>query len=205
MAGLRERKKQQTRQAIAEAAMRLFAERGFESVTVNEIAEAAGVAKVTLFTYFPTKDSLVLHAVADDDVPKVVAERQPGQSPLDALRAHYRAFAAEPGDVEPEALIAMMQVITESPTLVAGVNRIQYGERLALAQALTGSTECQVDDLTASLMAAQISAAVLALKEAFFNRLASGMPLPEAGRRLVEDIELAFDLLERGFGDRFTR
>jgi AcrR family transcriptional regulator len=204
VAGLRERKKRQTRQAIAEAAMRLFAERGFEAVTVNEIAAAAGVAKVTLFTYFPTKESLVLNAVTDDDVAKVVAERRPGQSPLNALREHYRAFTAEPGDVEPEALITMMQVITESATLVAGVNRIQYGERLALAQALTGTTECQPDDLTACLMAAQISAAVLTLKETFFNRLASGTPLPEAGHRLMEDIGLAFDLLERGFGDRFT-
>lgn len=185
--------------------MRLFAERGFEAVTVNEIAAAAGVAKVTLFTYFPTKESLVLSSVADDDVAKVVAGRRPGQSPLDALRRHYRAFAADPGDVEPEALITMMRIIVESPTLVAGVNGIQYSERLALTQALTGIDDCRIDDLTASLMAAQISAAVLTLKETFFNRLASGTPLPEAGRRLTEDVDLAFDLLERGFGDRFTR
>lgn len=198
--------------------MRLFAERGFEAVTVNEIAEAAGVAKVTLFTYFPTKESLVLDAVADDDVAKAVAERRPGQSPLDALREHYRAFTADPGDVEPEALITMMRVIFESPTLVAGVNQIQYGERVALTHALTGTGERQTDDptgecraddpaadLTARLMAAQISAATLTLKETFFNRLASGTPLSEAGRGLMEDLELAFDLLERGFGDRFTR
>jgi AcrR family transcriptional regulator len=216
--GLRERKKRQTRQAIAEAAMRLFAERGFEAVTVNEIAEAAGVAKVTLFTYFPTKESLVLDAVADDDVAKAVAERRPGQSPLDALREHYRTFTADPGDVEPEALVTMMRVIFESPTLVAGVNQIQYGERVALTHALTGTGERQADDLTgecraddpaadltARLMAAQISAATLTLKETFFNRLASGTPLSEAGRGLMEDLELAFDLLERGFGDRFTR
>jgi AcrR family transcriptional regulator len=216
--GLRERKKRQTRQAIAETAMRLFAERGFEAVTVNEIAEAAGVAKVTLFTYFPTKESLVLDAVADDDVAKAVAERRPGQSPLDALREHYRTFTADPGDVEPEALVTMMRVIFESPALVAGVNQIQYGERVALTHALMGTGErqtddptgeCQADDpaadLTARLMAALISAATLTLKETFFNRLASGTPLSEAGRGLMEDLELAFDLLERGFGDRFTR
>ncbi|AWS44958.1 TetR/AcrR family transcriptional regulator [Streptosporangium sp. 'caverna'] len=218
MTGLRERKKRQTRQAIAEAAMRLFAERGFEAVTVNEIAEAAGVAKVTLFTYFPTKESLVLDAVADDDVVKAVAQRRPGQSPLDALREHYRTFTADPGDVEPEALVTMMRVIFESPTLVAGVNQIQYGERVALTHALMGTGErqaddptgeCQADDpaadLTARLMAAQISAATLTLKETFFNHLASGTPLSEAGRGLMEDLELAFDLIEHGFGDRFTR
>ena len=62
MASLRERKKEQTRQRIAAVALRLFAERGFDAVTVNEVAEAAEVAKATLFAYFPTKESLVLAA-----------------------------------------------------------------------------------------------------------------------------------------------
>jgi AcrR family transcriptional regulator len=248
MTGLRERKKQRTRQVIAEVALRLFAERGFEAVTVNEVAEAAGVAKVTLFKYFPTKESLVLHAVADDTA-GVVAGRAPGQSPLDALREHYRAFAAEPGGVDPEGLVTLMRVIAESPALTAGVNGVHYGQRQALAQALSeegrrrwpagpgedrrrpdapGEDRCQpdvseedrarqglsdegpvrcagpgeADDLTPHLMAAQISAALLTIQEAFFVRLASGMPVPEAGRRLAADVELAFELLERGFGDR---
>ena len=89
LTGLRERKKRQTRQAIAETAMRLFAERGFEAVTVNEIAEAAGVAKATLFTYFPTKESLVLDAGGlDDDVAKAVAGAAAGAvTPRRAARA----------------------------------------------------------------------------------------------------------------------
>ncbi|MEV1176468.1 helix-turn-helix domain-containing protein [Nonomuraea sp. NPDC049784] len=64
--GLRERKKEQTRRRIAEVALRLFDERGYDAVTVNEIAEVAGVAKVTLFNYFPTKDCLVTEGVKDD-------------------------------------------------------------------------------------------------------------------------------------------
>ena len=57
--GLRERKKQQTRQLIAETARRLFGERGFERVTVAEIARAAEVSEQTVFNYFPTKEDLV--------------------------------------------------------------------------------------------------------------------------------------------------
>src|SRR5438874_6780454 len=56
--GLRERKKQQTRQQIFDAASRLFEAKGFKEVTVAEIARAADVSEVTVFNYFPTKEDL---------------------------------------------------------------------------------------------------------------------------------------------------
>ena len=62
--GLRERKKQQTRQLLAETARRLFAERGFENVSIVEIARAADVSEATVFNYFPTKEDLVCAARA---------------------------------------------------------------------------------------------------------------------------------------------
>ena len=59
--GLRERKKRQTRAAIADAAMALFAEHGFDAVTVADVARAADVSEKTVFNYFPAKEDLVLH------------------------------------------------------------------------------------------------------------------------------------------------
>ena len=59
MAGLRERKKAATRLAIRDAGMRLFDERGFGGTTVDDIADAAGVSRATVFTYFPTKEEIV--------------------------------------------------------------------------------------------------------------------------------------------------
>ncbi|HEY2724399.1 MAG TPA: helix-turn-helix domain-containing protein, partial [Pseudonocardiaceae bacterium] len=134
--GLRERKRLRTRRAIAETAMRLFAARGFDAVTVAEIADAADVAKVTLFKYFPTKESLVLDTAADDDPAQIVADRAAGQSPVAALRAYYRAFAADPGVDSDQDLVTPLRVITTSPTLTAGMHRMFDQQRDALARVL---------------------------------------------------------------------
>ncbi|MEV4354347.1 TetR/AcrR family transcriptional regulator [Nonomuraea sp. NPDC049625] len=194
--GLRERKKEQTRRRIAEVALRLFDERGYDAVTVNEIAEAAGVAKVTLFNYFPTKDCLVTEGVKED-LAAIVAGRGEGRSPLQALREHYRSMAARgAGAVDVEALLARVRVIGSSPALMGALHAMHMSERHELAEAL--GEAYPGDDLTARLMAGQITAAVTTIQEAFFHRIATGEPLEEAGRRLAGDVELAFDLLEHG-------
>lgn len=196
MAGLRERKKEQTRRRIAETALRLFDERGYDAVTVNEIAEAAGVAKVTLFAYFPSKECLALDGVKDDTA-DVVAGRPEGSSPLEALREHYRAMAArDTGEIDVAGLLARIRVISANPALLAAVHQTHMGSRHELAAALAGEAP---DQLTAQLMAGQITAAITTLQEVFFQRLASGAPLEEAGRGLAGDVETAFDLLEKGF------
>src|ERR671925_604506 len=85
--GLRERKKQQTRQLIAETARRLFTERGFERVTVAEIARAADVSEQTVFNYFPTKEDLVYWRLEsfEQDLLAAVRDREPGEPVLAAF------------------------------------------------------------------------------------------------------------------------
>ncbi|MFF1797728.1 TetR/AcrR family transcriptional regulator, partial [Kitasatospora sp. NPDC058263] len=82
--GLRTLKKQRTRQAIAEAAIALFLARGFDQVSVAEIAAAAEVSKPTLFRYFGSKEELVLHRFADHlgEAGRVVRARPAGTTPL---------------------------------------------------------------------------------------------------------------------------
>lgn len=222
MSGLRQRKKEQTRLRIAEVALRLFGERGYDAVTVNEIAEAAGVAKVTLFSYFPTKDCLVLDGIQDDPA-GIVAARRPGQSPLDALREHYRAVAARGADgVDVQRLLTQVRVVSETPALMAGVYQAHMGQRYELAAALEAASKQaseggarndpkgaspegvdseggEVGELAARIMAGQITATLTTVQEAFFHRLAAGMSLEEAGRHRTADVELAFNLLENGF------
>ncbi|MFE9635280.1 TetR/AcrR family transcriptional regulator [Streptomyces sp. NPDC006463] len=88
--GRRERKKAQTRQALADAALRLFTEHGFDNVGVREVAEAADVSLSTLFKHFPSKEALVFDLDADIEGALVAAvrDRAPGQPVLHALRDH---------------------------------------------------------------------------------------------------------------------
>ncbi|MGW3419386.1 TetR family transcriptional regulator [Streptomyces phaeochromogenes] len=195
MAGLRERKKEQTRQRIAATALRLFGERGFDAVTVNEIAEAAEVAKATLFAYFPTKESLVLDGVGEEDLAGIVADRPRDKTPLDALRAHYRAATEERlTALDREALIARIGVIFDTPALGGAANSLLYRQRQSLARVLAE----EHGETAAALMAAQIAASLLTLQESFFHRLADGASPQDVAPLLAADVELAFDLLENG-------
>src|ERR1700748_2046819 len=97
--GLRERKKRLTRERISDVATTLFLVRGFEHVTVSEIARIAGVSEKTVFNYFPTKESLVFDR-ADEGVERLAAalrERDAGESPTKAM---LRALSEEPEELE---------------------------------------------------------------------------------------------------------
>jgi AcrR family transcriptional regulator len=97
--GLRERKKRTTRQQISDVATTLFVVRGFDRVTVSEIARIVGVSEKTVFNYFPTKESLVFDR-ADEGVERLAValrERDAGESPTKAM---LRALSEEPEELE---------------------------------------------------------------------------------------------------------
>src|SRR3954454_15056521 len=125
---LRERKKQRTRAHIAETARRLFADRGFDRVTVAEIAREAEVAPATVFNYFPTKEDLFYsrREAFEDELLGAIRSRPPGQSVLAAFaafllgRGGVLAVNAPGDDREATAQIqTITRVITESPALLA--------------------------------------------------------------------------------------
>jgi len=88
---LRERKKAKTRAAIQSHALRLFAAKGYDETTVDEIADAAEVSQSTFFRYFPTKEDVVLHDRYDPLMLQAFAAQPPELSPIAAMRGAMRS------------------------------------------------------------------------------------------------------------------
>ena len=135
-AGRRERKKAATRAAILDAAMTLFLERGFDGVTVREIADKADVSPKTVFTHFPQKEALVFSDEDEQHERLVVAvsDRAPGTSISAALKAHYLAeIAALTSGVQAQ-ILAMME---RTPALADYAEKMWLRHEGALTAAIT--------------------------------------------------------------------
>ncbi len=118
-AGLRERKKARTRDAIQRHALRLFREQGYDATTIEQIAEAAEVSPSTFFRYFPSKEDLVL---SDEYDPMILAafHAQPaGMPPVRALREAIRSVSAGFGAEERAAIEERWRLSLEVPQVRA--------------------------------------------------------------------------------------
>ncbi|GAA2407978.1 TetR/AcrR family transcriptional regulator [Streptomyces glaucosporus] len=135
--GLRERKKQATRAALAEAAVRLAAEHGAENVTVEAISEAAGVSPRTFFNYFDSRDDafVMIDAESGARVRRGVLEAPADASPLEALRD---AMAAELAEIEQRHEVWDLHagVLHRSPHLLTRSLAAHLADELDLAEAL---------------------------------------------------------------------
>jgi AcrR family transcriptional regulator len=161
--GLRERKKQQTRQAIHRAAMRLFAERGFEATTIADIAAAADIAPRTFFSYFASKEEAVFpkFEMAYADFDRAMTERPEGTTALAALR-EWIVDAAQHymGDFDAARLEARLR--RESPAVAAcDLQHARQFER-RLAEAVGEDFGEPADALRPRLVAAAAMAALQA-------------------------------------------
>ncbi|GAA1082420.1 TetR family transcriptional regulator [Kitasatospora arboriphila] len=209
MPGLRERKKQRTRAAISDAAIALFLEHGFNQVSVAQVAEAAEVSKRTLFAYFPTKEDLVLHRLADHEAEaaRVVRGRPPGTAPLDELRAHFLRGLHERDPItglnDHPHVLRLTRMIQDAPSLAARMDRFKAGAEQALARALQETAD--TPELTARLAAVQIVGVQWVLAQDNAARLAAGTPADTRHPGAVADAEQAFALLADGLRDLTPR
>ncbi|MBA5220757.1 TetR/AcrR family transcriptional regulator [Streptomyces griseoaurantiacus] len=134
--GRRERKKAATRATILEAATALFLERGFDAVTVREIADRADVTPKTVFTYFPQKEALVFADEKErhDRLVAAVRDRPSGVSVSDALKAHYLAEIAELRTEPQSRILALMD---GTPALIDYAEKMWLRHEDALIATLT--------------------------------------------------------------------
>jgi AcrR family transcriptional regulator len=128
MGELRESKKRETRQRISDVATAMFFARGFDAVTVEEIAAAANVSKMTVFNYFARKEDLLLDR--EDEVKvllrEAIAERPQGQSPIDALRRLVDRLCEQrhPFARIDSQTVGWWRVVAASPSLKARLREI---------------------------------------------------------------------------------
>ncbi|MFE2720887.1 TetR/AcrR family transcriptional regulator [Kitasatospora sp. NPDC059327] len=161
--GLRERKKRQTRDALIEAAHRLFFSQGFAGTTVDEIAAAVDVSQRTFFRYFANKDevALAVMAEAEDYFIDRLRARPAGENPLQALRAaiveSWRDLGARhpTGPSSVTSALELMRMIEDTPTLLAAhLRRVTEQERVVVQVLAAREGLDPAEDLRPAVMAA---------------------------------------------------
>ena len=161
--GLRERKKQRTRESIATSALELFGERGYQATTVADIAAAADVSERTVFTYFPTKEDILFSDLADfrERLSEALAERPSGASALDTLRD----FVVENLSSIDESSRLRWEIVSHDEHLLSHqrARHVELGDTIAAAVAVELGEGA--DDFRLQLVTAAVAAAVTAVYE----------------------------------------
>jgi AcrR family transcriptional regulator len=208
--GLRERKKQQTRELIAETARRLFLERGFDAVTVAEVARGADVAEKTVFNYFPTKEDLFYDRLEsfEDELLNAIRQRKPGETVV----AAFGRFVLEPRGLlasrkgreareAAEALRAITRTIVESPALLAREQQVFARYTNSLAAVIAEETGAASGDVEAWVVANALIGVHRALIDHVRERvLAGAFPPARLAREVRDQGERALARIEHGLG-----
>jgi AcrR family transcriptional regulator len=188
--GLRERKKERTRQQIIEAAMGLFAERGYHATTIADIAAAAEVAPRTFFSYFPSKEAVVFHNV-DRDMDALAAalrDRLPGESVFDALRRWIDAMFDE-WMAEGDQAVLRKRLCREDEGLANFQGGVMARISELLLEAIADDLGEPPDALRPRLVAAAAVAALTSLEGSFDDEAA---PVGKAEALAVLDDAIVF-------------
>ena len=194
--GLRETKKLATRQQIADVAMRLFVQRGFDRVTVAEVAAEAGVSEKTVFNYFPTKEDLFFDEIPERarKLAEAIRSRSERETILDTLRGLQVGECAR---LSSPGFVAFARTLEDSQALRAKELEVMA----TFAQALTDALEEEGIDPRDARIAASL---LISVHRHFFRtarmQALEGKHGPAAARRLRNDLERAYSLLEHGLG-----
>jgi AcrR family transcriptional regulator len=161
--GLRERKKQKTRETIIKVALELFAARGYEHTTIAEIADAADVSPRTIFVYFPSKEDILFCDVPEiqERFARALEHRAEGATALDALRDSI----AESLDFGPNELLRKRIVAHDETLRRVERARIDAPFQQLMVDAIATDLGASRDDIRPQMVAAALTAAFSALRD----------------------------------------
>jgi AcrR family transcriptional regulator len=182
--GLRERKKRETREALARAGLELFAERGYDETTLAEIAEAAGVSTRTIFAYFPSKEDILFSTMQAmlEELARALAERPAGTDALSALREFILSSAHGKTELDHKLGRAIACDATLSSHMRARISQVQD----VLAAAIADDLGVGPDDLRPQVAAASLTAAFEVLEQ--HDRAPWKEPTPEEIAAAIDPI-----------------
>lgn len=191
--GLRERKKQRTREQIVEAAMRLFAERGYHATTIADIATAADVAPRTFFSYFPSKEAVVFHNVDRDldALASTLRDRPAGETVYDALRRWIDAMFDDWMAEKDEALLRK-RLCREDEGLANFEGGVLARIQELLLEAIAEDLDEPPDALRPRLVAAATMAALTSIEGTFNEKIGQRAPTDKAEVLAVLDDVMLF-------------
>jgi AcrR family transcriptional regulator len=204
--GRRERKKIQTRELIAETARQLFSERGFDRVSIAEIARQADVSETTVFNHFRTKEDLVYWRMNtfEDELLATIKQRASGESILTAFGRFVLAPRGLLAQTDPDAvnkLAGLTRMITESPALLAREHQIMARYTESLAALLADETRARPGDVAPWVAANALIGVHRALTDYTRAQIVAGRRNPALAREVRTQGRNALATLERGLGD----
>jgi len=206
-AGLRARKKHQTRELIADAARRLFAERGFDAVTVAQVARAANVSEVTVFNYFPTKEELFYGGMQffEEKLLDAVRTRPSGESVLEAFRRPvFEGLTRLATSESADAIMAAGNLIAASPTLEAHEREIVARYTRLLAEQLAEEAGVKPDDVETIGVASSLMGVQRAVVGYVRSSVLAGLRGPKLVASVRSQANRGFARIEKGLADYGT-
>ncbi|MEV6110568.1 helix-turn-helix domain-containing protein [Streptomyces sp. NPDC051940] len=203
--GLRERKKLETGLRIWRTAISLFSERGYDDVSVAEIAAASDVSKMTVFNYFGSKDDLVFAPMQEHfaDGARAVRDRAPGESAVAAMRRQFLEALEERdpsvGASGDPITLKVFQLVQDTPVLFSRARLLVIDAAEELVGALLAE-DGSADETTARVAAGVLTATRAALIAANRQRQGRGESADEIAAASAAEAERAFALVEHGLG-----
>lgn len=203
VAGLRESKKQATRQQISDQATRLFLTQGFERTTIAEIAAAAGVAAKTVTNYFARKEDLALDRQGEfvSSLATTVTHRRSGESALAALRSGFDAAVRVQDPVAGFSGLGFARMVVESPTLTAQLRRLHDEREVALVEALAVAVGRASDEVEVRTRGAVLAAVHRVLFQRIQELTLGGQRTDLIADTVAAEAAQAFGLLEPALGE----